>query len=81
MSDDSRSGGDVLSDPSLPLVVGTSVTWESVYHLAHRRPRHCRDGRRISARPVPGTMLLATSKPGANQALDELQPNAIALNY
>ncbi|HUG16278.1 MAG TPA: Xaa-Pro peptidase family protein [Thermomicrobiales bacterium] len=78
---------DILGDPSLPLVVGTSVTWESAFIIA-------RDGDHVA---IVGTgdvenirqtgawqnvigYVEGISAP-LNAELSKRDPNAIALNY
>jgi Xaa-Pro aminopeptidase len=78
---------ETLGDPSLPLVVGTNVTWPSAFIVR-------RDGRH---RAIVGTGDVANVRqtgawddvvgyveslgPPLVEALRELDPNAIALNY
>lgn len=78
---------DVLGDPSMPLVVGTSVTWESAFLISragdHRAIVATGDLANIHQtgawENVVGYVEGISSE--LIRALDELNPNAIALNY
>lgn len=78
---------DVLGDPSMPLVVGTSVTWESAF-LISRTGEHraiVATGDVANVRQTGAWDNVVSYVEGISaelvKALDELQPNAIALNY
>lgn len=78
---------DVLGDPSMPLVVGTSVTWESAF-LVSRTGDHraiVATGDVANVRQTGAWDNVVGYVEGIStelvRALDELQPNVIALNY
>lgn len=78
---------DVLGDPSMPLVVGTSVTWESAF-LISRTGEHraiVATGDVANVRQTGAWNNVVGYVEGIStelvKALDELQPNTIALNY
>lgn len=78
---------DVLGDPSLPLVVGTSVTWESAFIISrsgdHRAIVATGDVANIRQTGAWDNVVGYVEGVSGEliKALDELQPNAIALNY
>jgi len=78
---------DVLGDPSLPLVVGTSVTWESAFIISrsgdHRAIVATGDVANIRQTGAWDNVVGYVEGVSVEliKALDELRPNAIALNY
>lgn len=78
---------DVLGDPSLPLVVGTSVTWESAFLISrdgqHRAIVATGDEANIRQTGAWDTVVgyVEGIKGELIRAFDEIQPNVIALNY
>jgi len=78
---------DVIGDPSLPLVVGTSVTWESAF-LVSRTGEHTaivgtgdvENVRQTGAWPTVVGYVEGVSQP-LLQALERYTPRTIALNY
>ncbi len=78
---------DVLGDPSLPLVVGTSVTWESFF-LVCRSGEHqaivgTGDVENIKQTGAWPSVTGYIQGPGdeLRKALQRLNPNRVALNY
>lgn len=78
---------DVLGDPSLPLIVGTSVTWESFF-LVSRTGHHVAivgtgDVENIAQTGAWSDIRGYVQGPGQTLlgAVGELNPNHIALNY
>jgi Xaa-Pro aminopeptidase len=78
---------DVLGDPSLPFVVGTSVTWESAFVLTAAGERVAIVGtadvpnvQGVSAWPEVVGYVEGISEP-LRALLDRLAPNQIALNF
>ncbi|HBY47181.1 MAG TPA: M24 family metallopeptidase [Thermomicrobiales bacterium] len=78
---------DVLGDPSMPLVVGTSVTWESAFLISrtgdHRAIVAVGDVENIRQTGAWDNVVGYVEGISGEliRAFDELQPNMIALNY
>ncbi len=78
---------DVLGDPSMPLVVGTSVTWESAFLIArsgeHRAIVATGDVANVRQTGAWDSVVGYVEGISAElvRALDDLQPSVIALNY
>lgn len=78
---------DTLGDPSLPLVVGTSVTWESAFlisrtgeHLAIVGTGDVENLKQTGAWPNITSYVEGLSTP-LREAIERYDPRSIALNY